>query len=61
MGARGRQGAPGGEGRGGRAIRQDLAALHLNLTIAKLPPASEAGIEVAPKSSRTAEDPGFCT
>jgi len=42
------------ESGGGGGIGQDLAALHPNLAIAELPPASEASIEIAPKSSRTA-------
>ena len=46
------EGAPRRGGGGG--IGQDLAALHPNLAIAELPPASEASIEIAPKSSRTA-------
>ncbi len=45
MGARGQ-----GEGGG---IGQDIAALHLNVAIADVPPVSKGSIKIAPKSSRT--------
>ncbi len=42
----------GGRWRGG-GIGQDIAALHLNVAIADVPPVSKASIKIAPKSSRT--------